>query len=176
MSSLLKIENIARPSVGLFYLVPCVLMPVMLVNRPVWLPIIGPWHEDKDIGVASYHFHFDLRFLSRHLFDQWQGVRAMARVQPRLGHLKSEVLSGSERDRDNPCPFSYRRRKMLREMPDFPRNDAGEKEFAGVKMKCLVCPHRGMPLKHLPVGPDGTVVCNGHGLKWHATTGALVPR
>ena len=40
----------------------------------------------------------------------------------------------------------------------------------------MFCYGRGFRLAGLPVQPDGTVVCPGHGLRWHLNTGRLVPR
>lgn len=74
---------------------------------------------------------------------------------------------------------------MMRPMPVFPAFLDGnkihiasvlEEQFKDVKLKCKTCPHRGMSLEQLPVAVDGTVVCNGHGLKWHLETGSMVPR
>lgn len=176
-----KIEDVEKPVVGSFYMVPCVYRGLW---RPKYWPVIGPWHEDADLGVPNHHFHYDVRFFGGEL---WNHLTDQLRYQSRshTAYVLGKVLS-------NPVglgeeyPLFPRRMKMVREMPEFPSEEwhGGkskiamklESEFKDVKMKCLTCPHRGMSLKGLPVGADGTVVCNGHGLKWNIKTGAMVPR
>lgn len=176
-----RIEDEPNPQVGAFYWVPCVdYFPHVSTVKPQRMPVIGPWHEDADIGVADYHFHYDLRFLNPEDFDVWY----MARVHP----SKCSVRGNPFAPNIIRAPIiTHRRRKMLRVMPDMPKQEktsqfpkwqkALETKFANHNvLQCRTCPHRGMSLDGLPVAPDGTVVCNGHGLKWSLLTGRLVPR
>lgn len=77
-----------------------------------------------------------------------------------------------------------RRLPCLREMPSYPSRIGGtlmhfvrQLENAYVshrKPDCQTCPHRGMPLRGLPVS-RGVVTCPGHGLRFKVGTGRLVP-
>jgi hypothetical protein len=171
------VENLWPPRV--IYLVPCVQVVRMTGTR--WTPIIGPWHEDADIGVEQYHYHFDARFLPQSEIVLYRDhtcgeARILARVQSRRS-IVGEHHAGPD---NVPPAITYRKRRMRRAMLEFPDNTTIkpklEKQFAGVKMKCLLCPHRGMPLNGLPVDAKGHVVCNGHGLKWDVATGEMIPR
>jgi len=171
------IHLVAKPQVGSFYLVPCYLRADHGINA--WWPVAGPRHEDADIGFREEHYHLDARFMSSAMWE------AMS--------VHSEPVINGERFRLSrvtinvtPDMIQHRCMRMNRQMPDFPaRMTDGkisgicttlEKQFTDVRMKCMTCPHRGMPLTGLPVRPDGTVVCNGHGLKWHLATGVMVSR
>lgn len=162
---MMNIEDVISPTIGKFYDVPCVL----LRSTGRFWPIIGTWHEDADIGVPNFHFHYDARFLS---MDQFASGGNSPRI---LGKVHINGVPGEA----SCVPLVVRkRRKALREMPEFPMAafvTKLEKDYADQKMKCMKCPHRGMDLKWLPT-KDGTVVCNGHGLKWDLATGKLIPR
>jgi hypothetical protein len=183
MSRLQKIEDVENPQVGKFYLVPCVERFLSLGGGRFW-PVIGTWHEDADIGVENHHYHYDWRFFSDKDFNSPR-ARGSSYFEDTAYNL-GKVLTPSDSDKDHPPEIVWRRKKMNRQMPEFPiLNYDGtrtkiavklEAEFKSVKMKCMTCPHRGMSLKRLPVAPDGTVVCNGHGLKWNIKTGAMVER
>lgn len=168
-----------EPRIGQRYRVPC----VTLVNDhggecPWWVPIIGPRHDDSDLGVEFQHWHQDWRFISNTLLqrvwheyeddysDEWQWHQATHR------HVVSHHVRGPE-DRVKVC---YRR--MIPHPDIFPLRRGLEDRWKGHVLKggCKVCPHRGMPLNGLPVDKDGGVICPGHGLKWHAETGALLSR
>lgn len=187
-----NIEDVQNPVIGRFYWVPCVVRPKAAddwhwatepykVARENWLPVIGPWHEDAEhVGFEPHHFHYDWRFLATSIYQLWLGDDLPGRVF-------SRVHTGGPFMLNCPEPARTRRKlKMKREMPEFPLLSPRtgklvhfipllEKAFAGQRLKCLVCPHQGLPLKGLPV-KDGTVICPGHGLKWNVTTGELVVR
>lgn len=166
------VEKVERPEIGRVYLVRCVWFGPYY--RSPWLPIIGPLHEDADIGMPSLHYHYDLRF-----FTQWQYERKEAES---FSPVISRVHVGKAGEEKI---ISIRRKRMWREMPVFPTHGptgnpgefiiALEKQFLRRKMDCRTCPHRGMPLDQLPREGD-LVVCNGHGLRWNTRTGRLAPR
>jgi hypothetical protein len=151
-----KVSELTEPPVaGKFYLVMCV------VFRGEWRPIVGPAHDDADIGVDAVHYHEDVRF-SDYYDDP---VHALARVIP---ISQWPVVASSLPE--------LKRRKCLREMPDQrmaksqtkPRNNwltILEAKHVGRKVLCGKCPHKGMPLNSLPKDANGHVICNGHGLK-----------
>jgi hypothetical protein len=167
-----RVEDVAAPVVGKFYLVPCVF--VALLKK--WWPVIGPWHEDADLGVESFHFHYDVRFLAER--DFWNGERTMARVHAHLTS-KGRWLSTAAEEKGVP-ELVYLRLKMKRVMPVFPFSpffaEKVERPFLETRLTCRVCPHRGMSLEGLPEDSEGRVVCNGHGLRWNLKTGRLCPR
>lgn len=161
MSNIQKISDVEHPQIGRYYLVPCV----------DWIPVIGPWHEDaEDIGFHRWHYHRDVRFFT---VDEMRPCSSLS--------LALALVVAP----DSP-PVVYRRRRMLREMPEFPLlSESGrkidwlkrlEKRFSNVKMKCRLCPHRGMPLDQMKPDAEGNIVCHGHGLKWNVSTGQMIPR
>jgi hypothetical protein len=176
MSNLQKIEDVANPEIGKFYLVPCVRADRKRNRKRDFWPIIGPWHEDADIGVAEHHFHYDVRFYTKNEYHSPYSAAelSLGDIQPRNFQTAMHPPAAEF----TPLPIVYKRLKMQRQMPEFPRDLAGfipslERKFAKVRLKCMTCPHRGMSLKGLPVAADGTVVCNGHGLKWNVRTKKL---
>lgn len=160
-----RIEDVeGLPVVGKFYLVPCV-----RINASVW-PILGEFHNDKEIGIEYDHWHYDHRFTSSYQFDRDPYPYAMIRIKMRKEHDLVETLA----------------RKCRRQMPDFPsrlRINGGkthvaitlERNFKDVKMKCLTCPHRGFSLKGVP-NKNGIIVCPGHGLAWEVESGRMIER
>jgi len=76
-----------------------------------------------------------------------------------------------------------KRRKCLREMPDFPPTpdhrwpilELHQSRTCNKLKPGNVCPHRGTDLTPFEK-PDGTAICPGHGLRWNLKTGELMPR
>src|SRR5688572_15406724 len=68
-------EVIGLPVIGKVYWVPCAMAQGINseadnihLRAQVWLPIIGPPHNDVDfLGVSAVHYHFDVRFFSERL-------------------------------------------------------------------------------------------------------------
>lgn len=172
-----KIEDVPNPEVGRHYLMPCSLLLASHSNsrKPAWVPLIGPWHEDADIGIATFHFHYDARFLTAQILGGKDPAYYIGRVHTAGCHPDSCGIMGA-----TPPPIEYKRRKMLRQMPDFPGHGAFtlqlESKFKRHELKCLTCPHRGMSLQGLPQDDQGRVICNGHGLRWNLKTKRLSPR
>lgn len=152
-----------EPIVGKFYLVECV-----LVNTWHWMPIVGQWHSDAEIGVQHKHYHLDPRFIPKNKMNSSRGYT------PEVATLGIVIFDYKDR------PFGHcktdplvepvlKRRKCYRAMPEFPhgviqRNNV-EKTLIGRKVLCGKCPHKGFPLESLPKDENGHVICNGHGLK-----------
>jgi nitrite reductase/ring-hydroxylating ferredoxin subunit len=148
------------------------------------VPVLLPVHEDAEYFDFPYlHFHIDFRFVSD---DLWERMRACT------AHIHACIVTRSlvaEEQRMHTLV-------CLRTMPEFPRaaeierND-GDKVHEGlvsavcalerhyrhlrIDTQTLICPHRGVCLKGLPV-TEGTVVCPAHGLAWNVKTGALILR
>lgn len=156
-------ELTTEPIVGKFYLVPCInIWPG--VTRGNWMPIVGPLHADPDLipqagtDKYAYHWHRDLRFLSK---SQFRGATDFGALLYQYKWPSSYT----------PHTVEYRRRKCLRVMGEFPYVPEKQvwsdfhKAHIGRKVLCGKCPHKGFPLESLPKDANGHVICNGHGLK-----------
>jgi hypothetical protein len=176
--------------VGEPYVVPCVQVDEVTVYpneflRPGELiPVLAPAHEDAQFfNFPHRHYHIDFRFVDD---DLWERLRQSPTVH-------SCVVAESLLARPD---LQWLRLRCRRMMPEFPAADAippdariGDYEGLVVALcemethyldtridtETLVCPHRRICLKGLPV-QDGVVVCPGHGLAWNVVTGALVTR
>lgn len=157
--------------VGKYYRVPCVLTHKHSWLGSGWQPIIGPMHEDSGVVNFPYdHWHIDLRFVD--------GRRYKGRIQilsPYTWPILKNDRYGGEVVKQGP---EMKRLRCKRVFPPYPHDQAKwlpalQEEFCAVKMKNMVCPHRGLPLEGCP--RDGDVVqCPGHGLRWNVITGELV--
>ena len=159
------------PIVGRYYLVRCVKLGSGSGHG--WWPVTGSVHEDADLGIPHPHLHHDVRFMSEHeCRNEWRDI----------GHVMWMVL----RTTAITVAAQYRRRKCQRVQTSFPLparardttsfEEHQQRHVGMVAEACRTCPHRGMRLTALPVEADGGVTCPGHGLRWNATTGALMPR
>lgn len=164
--------------VGVFYRVPCVLVPFGFYGLK-WVPVIGPKHRDVELGADWDHWHVDWRFVPASV------LRSAG--SPRLDWSPhGKVVSN-----DSPFPGEHKltgatelkRRLCKRQMPDFParpRPAWAEMETAQ-RARCdrlkdgHICPHRGIDLRPF-AKPDGTAICPGHGLHWNLRTGELLAR
>lgn len=154
--------------VGRFYRVPCVLTEKHSWLGSGWQPVIGPMHSDAGVVNFPYnHWHIDLRFVPKK-------VRYLPEFLIGTPIMKDD-LYGSPVVTAGPEP---RLKKCQRPMPVYPIHRARwipalEAEYTQVRMKNMVCPHRGLPLHGCP--QDGDIVtCPGHGLRWNVKTGELV--
>lgn len=163
--------------VGKFYRVPTVHgeWNGMITN---W-PILGPWHEDKELvpHFTDYHYHFDFRFMNR---EEWARHRHDKPHGAVLWHApERERYSGSS---VHLGPIVMRRRKCHREMPTFPIDYLrGEHPLPLVYQKHkadslganMQCPHRGVSLESIkPI--CGVIVCPLHGLCFDSETKKVI--
>lgn len=161
--------------IGKFYKVPCVWAEEFYHARNIWIPVIGPLHEDKEhIKFEPRHWHIDWRFAqARFIYPAWRSPYATVLCKDLASWRTPNVL--------NTKGPELKRRKMLRDWPTYPaelveRNWLPKlrKAFAGCTLKPgAVCPHRGIPLEHAAREGD-VVTCPGHGLRWNVKTGELV--
>ncbi len=163
---------------GKFYAVPSVRVNTWN-GFSGWLPVIGPKHEDHGpVNFPWPHFHIDWRFASTYAFkcaSEWRNQG------PSFAY--GSVLQ---------CPDSYgrivieegptlKRMKCKRELPKYPDDKAVrwiarlEQEFACTKLVNGKCPHRGIPVESM-IRDGDVLTCPGHGLRWNAITGELMPR
>lgn len=167
------------------------------IFRGAWVPVMGPLHRDAGVvGFPYLHWHIDLRFCSKAL---WKRILGRERTPPNESRafalpLQKHPSNGGWSTGWGGHPVNeygedlhdswveggvvMRRMKYQREFPKWPRALPSwlpklEKECAGLRLKGMVCPHRGIPLDNCP--RDGDVVtCPGHGLQWNVKTGELV--
>lgn len=172
MSPSPRIEDlVVPPQVGALYDVPGI------IQAGGWRPTLGPPHADPELvhyggaGAAREHLHYDARFLPSRAIPSV--MRNGASYIPLLIEY-FEPVGGQRPVRERrvvPC---------MREQPAYPAVSVGwlpmlESRYATARA-CGRCPHRGFPLAGLPIEADGGITCPGHGLRWHAETGALMPR
>jgi hypothetical protein len=158
--------------VGKFYRVPCVWINEFWGAKNIWIPVIGPMHEDADlINFKPRHWHIDWRFAPKRVVPTFPGqIYGTVLCKDLRGDAIAET-KGPE----------LKLRKMQREWPTYPFKQVESvwlpklrEAFKGHRLKGMVCPHRGIPLQGCP--QDGDVVtCPGHGLRWNIKTGELVP-
>lgn len=171
-SKLQRLDEIDHePVVGRYYLVPCVYGRTDISEyHQDWHPVLLPLHSDPELGEAPAvpHWHLDRRFTPVHLGGE--------------SERSNRDSAGQVVRQDEHGPIEWRKRRCVRQMPDWPleKNFAKRLEAlcqeARLKPGCMKCPHRGTDLRNLPQRPDGTVMCPSHGLVWNLTTGELVPR
>lgn len=169
-----------EPVVGNYYMVPCVrvLRSLKVIPFPPGLwPVIGPLHDDKDLGIIQRHWHFDARFLTGHQFS------FLSHNATNVDRIFKVVLCGTDstgRAMPNVSGVNIIRRRCMRVNPPFPKTRIDgfaklQDDMAGLKVTCSRCPHRGLPLESLPRVPGtNEVICVGHGLRYDLTTGILV--
>jgi hypothetical protein len=195
MKPLLKTSELeSEPVVGRFYKVPCIRHFWMNYGsfgcreRKLWVPVLLPAHRDPDLLKAEPgpHYHFDVRFMSHRAADlfcfTWEHKDDLQSWRRLMTNIMWEF--SEERAMGYRFKIKWKRRKCLRSMPPFPlnvRNNRNsqnpvkrsrvsqilESQFIGRRVcsNRLVCPHRGISLRGLPVQADGSIICPGHGLK-----------
>lgn len=174
----------APPVVGRYYFVRC----IELGGR--WWPVIGAVHADPEIGASYNHLHYDTRFLNKKQLEANRkvGEGGMYRAGSTVitGDAAAmaivHIVQNNTLTPGEPGEQRYRRLRCVRAQLTFPAElppvEALEAIYkkSWVKKDCRTCPHRGFPLASMPVDAEGGIVCPGHGLRWNATTGHLMPR
>jgi hypothetical protein len=164
--------------VGKFYMVPCVkTTKTCSYGGGEFMPVIGPEHTDVEfINFPHSHWHVDWRFVTARALRRSVGHRPEYQVYGIVLHRWAYGLPqyGSLIEGD----VVMRRRKCIRSLPQYPFGKAPwmpklETAFADTRLKGMVCPHKGIPLKGCPMDGD-VVTCPGHGLRWNIKTGELV--
>jgi hypothetical protein len=168
-------EDVNTPEIGQRYLVNCVWAdPFPLGMQPRWWPVLGSPHTDPEISVraANPHWHCDWRFVSELVWH-----RVMTRVSN--GETPLSYAIWTTRTAGN---TTRRILKLKRPMPAFPKIAAQHLPVlehacanSRLNLDTMRCPHRGICLRGIPPDSNGVITCPGHGLKWNANTGELVP-
>lgn len=160
-----------EPVVGRFYVVRCYRQTAYRSWSKLWWPLIGPEHDDAELlNFPMRHIHFDFRFINASHTRYWKGHGARESLPKLMGRVQNMRCPGE---------FAERVMRCNRLMPDFPSEavfiEKLEDAYQSETLKCLKCPHRGVPLNGLPA-PHNVVVCPGHGLAWNIKTGVMVRR
>ena len=186
-----RVEDLRAPPVpGRAYLVPTVRHGWLGV-RGDW-PVMGPRHEDPELGFPWRHHHVDLRFLTRRqsaamtrsygAVPQHPGdevpARALAAAASPLRELPGRPLPHPVR-RVRTCvadghDYPLRHSLAAPRFPELHASHAGRRcgrDAAGR----LVCPHRGFVLDGLAPDAAGRVTCPLHGLVVDVASGVVVP-
>lgn len=162
-----KITEVSESIIGKSYLVPHVEMKEKSRYGIVLVPVLLPYHEDKNLGLAEYHYHYDLRFISERLFqNNYESENNKNRFQVLV--LNEAIIKSQE--------IIWRKKKCLRDHLPFPKNNTVtpvlESLYEGAIAVNKVCPHRGISLVGCHT-KDGIMNCPGHGLQWCEKTGKL---
>lgn len=174
--------------VGKFYRVPCIKASgnkFQSIFRSQWVPIMGPEHADAEIiGFPYRHWHVDWRFASARMFLAAKKERPGRSEDSEAFNYVLQRFAAFNKKEDERNKFVetgevvVKRMQCKRQFPAYPHSRATwlpklAEVCAHMKMKNMVCPHRGLPLEGCP--RDGDVVqCPGHGLRWNVKTGELV--
>lgn len=127
-----------------------------VVPEVEWLPVVGPVHDDPEIGFPYRHIHLDFRFLELNL-ETLHIPRAEVLLRP--------YVFTSRR----PAQFTVLPKKCRQILPDYPGvtfQYSLEETYAETKVVGNRCPHKGLPLSAGKLRPDGSIQCAGHGLCW----------
>jgi hypothetical protein len=159
--------------VGNYYRVSAVLAINWHGYRYIWLPVIGPKHEDAElINFPWQHYHLDWRFVSHRVFDWIASVRGPSFVY--ASPIQCPDAHGNKGIAEGPV---LKRMKCKRELPPFPTKAVENRwlpklsaKYACAKLVNGACPHRGIPVEAM-IRDGDILTCPGHGLRWNAVTG-----
>lgn len=161
-----KVEDMKRPlKKGEYYKVPCI---VSSFNDKLCVtPVINHPHSDRENGQPEVHYHVDYRFLKHKNDGDFPTVVNRHSKYYFVDNIRPEIKSGQA--------LEYFVLPVINE--DF--NGITPVDFISkskIKHKCIhkgKCPHRGYDLSQVK-SVDGIITCPLHGLKFDATTGALL--
>ena len=159
--------------VGKFYQVRAVLAINWHGYHNVWLPVVGPKHEDAEFsGFPWQHYHLDWRFMPHRIYDFVASLRGPSMVY--ASPIQCPDTRGVRVIAEGPI---FKRMKCKRALPPFPLEQvrkkwlpALESKYACAKLTKGVCPHRGIPVESM-IREGDILTCPGHGLQWNAITG-----
>lgn len=173
-------DSRAQRTVGRFYMVEAVRVIDWHGFHGIWLPIIGPKHEDADvIGFDAVHWHVDWRFASQRVVDRILSIPTSRGTSSVYAWPVSDP-DGWNRKAIDQGP-ELRRMKCKREWPAMPWEKLNRAwlpklaaKYACARLKNGKCPHRGIPVSEMKREGD-ILICPAHALKWSAITGEAVP-
>ena len=158
-------------------------------QKPSWIPIIGPSHEDREfIRFPMEHWHVDYRFLPERQRREHNNVFAIpvTHVWPDVPDADGSGIPLAELAAGKFPLESYLRTMRRRFGVPYPGYPGPHRAFWLPELQAaygdehlgpdLVCPHRGLPLEGMLPDAEGCVTCPGHGLRWHLESGALRPQ
>ena len=177
-------ELTADPTIGEFYLVPCVQLveSYSFFGAGDWIPVLTPLHTDAEIGVKYPHWHYDYRFFDSDVYERIlryeDGDRNRASSYQRAGIIlwpsfpyeKTQIVTSETPEfRRLKC-----KRTHNRAWPTVSHiHPVLEAQFKDARVKNHTCPHRGVSMLGCKV-EVGKRICPAHGLVWDAETGELI--
>jgi hypothetical protein len=185
------LELKAPPVIGQKYLVPCVEIFSGFSLKNEFVPVLGPAHNDPELGQLLWHAHVDIRFMTDTELEHFTSVKleemknesnvnisipvtTMTVKQPTVTeHEKLCIRQGLDL-RGYKTPLGW---LVSRYISNAETNKIMEdqQEHKKMDLTCRICPHRNFPLNSVPVY-ENVVICPGHGLQWCVKTGKLVRR
>jgi len=152
---------------GKYYLVPCILVDEIGFEgfkKGQYLPVLLPFHNDTEIGLDSWHYHYDHRFINpKREIAKNVVVGRTIRANPTESNTFDRTIYWKKMKCLDPTNGLGRVPKPLREL----------ESTKSLKMCNLVCPHKGVGLNGIePI--NGAIECPAHGLKFCATTGNVI--
>ena len=181
------------PQIGTFANKLCIRSHLSSRDKPSWIPIIGPLHDDPKF-IESYfqHYHIDWRYLTQHQVEILERTAEYMDIDTNKVVIDSVVPEGSPKsiDVDNTNGLADEfpvetylkamRRRCAREFPNYPSDTewlpAMETAFQNEKLIDGRCPHQQTDLSTIPTDANGNVTCPMHGLSWNRETGRLAKR
>jgi hypothetical protein len=162
-----KVTECSEVIIGKFYLVPHVEIEQSRKRRygMDFVPVLLPYHEDKNLGVAEYHYHHDLRFIPKRLFENNMVTNTQNYFQ---SLILNETIIKSEK-------IFWLKKKCLCEHLSFNGkliSKTLEPLYEDAIAVNKICPHKGISLVGCHT-KDGIMNCPGHGLQWCEKTGKL---
>lgn len=180
------------PVIGQKYLVPCVEIFSGFTLKNEFVPVLGPAHNDPELGQLAWHSHVDIRFMTDQEILHFTHLENLELVKNETNIITNVPITSITVKHP---PIIECEKFCVRECFDLrgyetPRGGfvsryisneqtnkvmEDQQEYKRLNLNCMVCPHRNFPLNSVPVYED-VVVCPGHGLQWCVKTGKLVRR
>lgn len=183
-----NVEDVDEVIVGKRYSVPVIVRQWDGPKRLTVVPVIGTLHEDAEhINFPDRHWHPDRRFICEAWFksvgregNHWKAIFVPYPVNPWTGKAPSKPLVVDGGRKVLVCKrlvgsFVEPPGALLAPCPPFWLKTM-ETAYKDVRLRNMICPHRGISCVGVKPEADGGIVCPGHGLKWNPETGELISR
>lgn len=153
---------------GKFYRVDMIKAQWNQINKPIWVPVIGPSHSEHKSSYIE-HIHVDERFIPEKLlsmlYKDYTYVNrkeniVVCRTDPKFIFGKKEKVLKCFREVNYDIQTSSRLQFYKSE----------EIEVKQLNLNCKICPHRGGDMTYIkPI--NGVLVCPLHLSRWCSETG-----
>ena len=177
------------PEVGSFTNKLCIRTFLDMHNKPSWVPVIGPQHDDRQFLKANFqHYHIDWRYLTLGQVkaiqecSKYSGTTVnqivITQVIPEgyntvinLNNIDQYPAETYLKDMKRRCSRDFTPYPAVRGnwLPDMEDAFHGQELIDG-----HTCPHQLTDLTTISPDSNGNVTCPLHGLTWNQKTGKLV--